>query len=174
MTVEVWANDEHRIGLKPILRRVWARRGQRPVVPVKHRYKWSYLHGFVRPEGGATFWWLTAWVDIEAWNLVLREFAAFVGCGQTATGFKQVLLVVDQAGWHTSDQVEVPQGIELVFLPARSPELQPCERLWPLSNEAICNRHFDSIEHLELTQCKRCCQLQNQPQPVQSYTRFHW
>ncbi len=38
---ELWAMDEHRIGLKPILRRTWAKRGQRPVVLVHHRYQWS-------------------------------------------------------------------------------------------------------------------------------------
>src|SRR3982751_4075456 len=27
--IEVWATDEHRLGLKPILRRVWAPKGQR-------------------------------------------------------------------------------------------------------------------------------------------------
>jgi hypothetical protein len=35
--VEVWASDEHRIGLKPILRRVWAPRGQRPVIAIHPR-----------------------------------------------------------------------------------------------------------------------------------------
>jgi hypothetical protein len=36
-TVELWAFDEHRIGLKPILRRVWVFNGQRPTVVVQHR-----------------------------------------------------------------------------------------------------------------------------------------
>jgi hypothetical protein len=34
-TVEVWAFDEHRLGLKPITRRVWARKGQRPITRVR-------------------------------------------------------------------------------------------------------------------------------------------
>jgi hypothetical protein len=39
-------------------------------------------------------------------------------------------LVLDQAGFHTGGEVVVvPEGIELEFLPARSPELQPAERL---------------------------------------------
>ena len=173
--VEVWANDEHRIGLKPLLRRVWAKRGQRPVVPVQHRYEWSYLHGFVRPSDGATFFWQTSWVDVEAWQLVLGEFAAWVGAGTQDDGtFKQVLLVVDNAGWHTGHALKVPEGIELVFLPPRSPELQPCERLWPLTNQAICNTHFDSLDQLERAQARHCCLLQDNPQLVQPYTRFHW
>ena len=38
--IEVWATDEPRIGLKPILRRVWAPKGQRPIALGHHRYKW--------------------------------------------------------------------------------------------------------------------------------------
>lgn len=173
--VQVWANDEHRIGLKPVLGRVWCKRGHRPVAPVQHRYQWSYLHGFVRPSDGATFWWLTSWVDIEAWNLVLREFAVWVGCGLQEDGTTtKVLLVVDNAGWHTGEAVQLPCGLELVFLPPRSPELQPCERLWPLSNQALYNRHFDSLDQLERQQSHHCCTLQDNPHIVQKHTRFHW
>jgi hypothetical protein len=168
--LRVWAFDEHRIGLKPILRRVWAKRGHRPVVSVQPRYEWRYLHGFVEPSSGGTFWWLTSWVDVEAFNLVLREFAAW--CKPTPA--TPVLLVLDQAGWHCSGDVQVPLGITLIFLPPYSPELQPAERLWPLSNQAICNQRFDTIQDMEDAQCLRCRQLQQQPQLVRAYTRFHW
>src|SRR4051794_15694090 len=47
--VEVWATDEHRIGLKPIIRRVWAPKGQRPIALGHHRYKWLYVTAFVQP-----------------------------------------------------------------------------------------------------------------------------
>src|SRR3954452_20255183 len=53
--VEVWATDEHRIGLKPILRRVWAPQGQRPIALGHHRYKWLYVTAFVQPISGETF-----------------------------------------------------------------------------------------------------------------------
>ncbi len=168
--MQVWAFDEHRIGLKPILRRVWAKRGQRPLTVVHPRYEWLYLHGFVEPQSGRTFWYLTSWVDAQAFNLVLQEFAAWCGAGDDTP----VLLVVDQAGWHAGQEVVVPPGITLIFLPPYSPELQPAERLWPLSNEAICNKHFDSLQELEETQCVRCCQLQEQPELVKSFALFHW
>jgi hypothetical protein len=41
------------------------------------------------------------------------------------------------------------QAIDLGFLPSASPELQPSEKLWPLSNEGVANRHFEQIEDLE-------------------------
>ena len=42
--------DEHRIGLKPIIGRVWAERGKAPTVPVQHRYQWLYLYAFACPR----------------------------------------------------------------------------------------------------------------------------
>ncbi len=168
--MQVWALDEHRIGLKPILRRMWAKRGQRPVVSVQPRYEWRYLHGFVEPSSGRTFWWLTSWVDVEAFNLVLREFASWSGAGVETP----VLLVLDRAGWHCSEQVRVPPGITLIFLPPYSPELQPAQRLWPLSNEGVCNQRFHTIPDMEEAQCQRCCQLQQQTDLVRSYTLFKW
>ena len=50
--VEVWAFDEHRIGLKSVLRRIWARRGERPIAVSTHKYEWIYLYGFVQPATG--------------------------------------------------------------------------------------------------------------------------
>lgn len=56
---------------------------------------------------------------------------------------------MDQAGWHTSSQVEVPEGIHLEFMPSHSPELQPAERLWPLTNEAVASQLFQTLDDLE-------------------------
>jgi hypothetical protein len=39
----LWAEDEHRLGLLPIVRRVWAPRGQRPMAWVQRRYQWLYV-----------------------------------------------------------------------------------------------------------------------------------
>ena len=79
------------------------------------------------------------------------EFAKEVG----ASKHKRILLVLDQAGWHTSGEIEVPEGIHLEFLPTGSPELQPAERLWPLTNEAIANRPFEGISEIILPAAAR-------------------
>src|SRR5260221_3841609 len=93
-----------------------------------------------------------------------------VGTGPT----KQILLVLDRAGWHTSKEIVVPEGIHLLFLPPYSPELQPCERLWPLSNEGVANRSFRTLDDLEAAQVQRCVVLQDQLQVIRSLTHFHW
>ena len=145
--VELWTTDRHRIGLKPILRRVWSPRGQRARAPVQHRYQWCYLYAFVHPGSGRTWWLLLPTVSIAAFTLALAEFAQAVGAGLG----KQVIIVLDGAGWHVSAQVQVPAGVHLHNLPPYSPELQPAERLWPLTNEALANRHFHDLDALPLS-----------------------
>ena len=95
-TVEVWAFDEHRLGLKPITRRVWARQGQRPIARVNHRYQWLYLYGFVEPSSGQVVWYLFNTVNIEAFQKTLEAFARELGAGTD----KIIILVLDNAGWH--------------------------------------------------------------------------
>lgn len=169
-SVEVWAMDEHRIGLKPILRKVWVRKGSRPRVRVQQRYEWLYLYGFVHPHAGRTEWLILPTVDLEMMNLALAHFAQAVG----ASNDKRIALVLDQAGWHASALLQVPQGLHLIFLPPYSPELQPCERLWPLSNESITSRWFPSLNALQEAQIQRCQILLQQHDIIHRTTCFHW
>jgi transposase len=169
-TVELWAVDEHRIGLKPILRKVWTLAGQRPITPVEHRYAWRYLVGFVHPASGRTVWHLATTVNVELFSVELEAFAHQVGAGPT----KQIVLVLDGAGWHESPKVYVPEHVHLLFLPPHSPELQPAEHLWPLTNTVLANRHFASIEALEDAQAEHCVALQARPDLIRSTTRFSW
>ncbi|WP_446377289.1 IS630 family transposase [Coleofasciculus sp. E2-BRE-01] len=122
--IEVWAIDEHRVGLKPVIRRTWVDEWTVPTAKVNWRFQWLWLYGFVHPKSGQTYWWILPYVNIQLFNKVLADFAQHFNIGRK----KQVILVVDQAGWHTSDKVEVPQGIHLEFLPSHSPELQLIER----------------------------------------------
>jgi len=162
--------DEHRLGLKPIQRRVWAKRGQRPIARVQHRYQWLYLYAFVHPQSGQTEWFILPRVNVAWFNAALTAFAQAVGAGT----HRQILLVLDGAGWHRSSKVVVPEGIHLEFLPPYSPELQPAERLWQLSDEPIVNRHFEDLDALEAVLAQRCRTLSNLPQLIHQHTHFHW
>jgi hypothetical protein len=98
----------------------------------QHRYQWCYLYAFVHPSSGRTWWLLLPTVSVAAFTLALQEFAQVVRAGHG----KHIRLVLDGAGWHSSPHVHVPAGLHVHFLPPYSPELQPAERLWPLTNEA--------------------------------------
>ena len=47
--IEVWFQDEARVGQQGTLARLWARRGTRPRAPKDCRYAWAYLFGAVCP-----------------------------------------------------------------------------------------------------------------------------
>ncbi|MCA1716226.1 MAG: IS630 family transposase [Actinobacteria bacterium] len=168
--VELWAEDEARLGLKPVARRAWAPVGRRPTARFKRGYKWTYVYGFVRPESGEVFWLILPTVNVEVFSMALFEFAKEAGAGEN----KRILLVVDKAGWHTGGEVELPEGVHLEFLPSGSPELQPAERLWPLTNEAVANRLFEEIEELEGALVERCVQLLDQTEAIRDLTNYHW
>jgi transposase len=68
----------------------------------------------------------------------------------------------------------VPDHVHLLFLPLYSPALRPIEHLWPLTNTALVNRRFTSIEELEDAQLACCATLQQQPARICASTRFHW
>ena len=167
---EVWALDQHRLGLQPIQRRVWAPIGQRPLAPVQPRYEWLYVYAFVRPTTGQTFWLLLPTVTTPVMTVALELFAQHVGAGPS----KRIDLVLDQAGFHTAHELVVPEGIRLEFLPAYSPELQPAERLWPLVDEALANRHLPDLDALTEVVSQRCLTVADHPATVRAHTYFHW
>ena len=169
--VELWPTDEHRIGLKPLLRRVWTPGSSpRPQALVQHRFAWCYLVGFVHPASGRTVFHLASAVSIELFEVELAAFAEQVGAGPR----KQIVLVLGQAGWHASPTLRVPEHVHLLFLPPYSPELQPAEHLWPLTNTVLINRHFADLDELEDAQARRCVALQKRTDLIRSPTRFPW
>ena len=131
--VELWCEDEHRLGLKPIVRKVWSPVGQRPHVEVHQRYEWTYLYAFARPNSGEVQWLILPAVSAQAFSVALENFAKEVGRER-----ENAYYWCRQGRLHTAkNKLEVPEGIHLEFLPSHSPELQPSERLWPLSNREL-------------------------------------
>ena len=142
--------------------------GERPTARFKRAYEWTYLYGFVHPESGDLFWMILPTVNTELFSLALGEFAREVGAGKE----RRILLVVDKAGWHTGGEVQIPEGIDLEFLPKGSPELMPAERLWPLTNEALANGLFEEIEEVEEALMQRCIELLDQTEAIRDLTNY--
>ena len=80
--IEVWSFDERRVGLKPIIGKVWAPIGERLSSIVYHGYEWVYIYGFVNPLTGKTEWFIIPIVNIEWLNLVLENLVKQTGAGQ--------------------------------------------------------------------------------------------
>jgi len=169
-TITVWAEDEHRLGLLPVVRRVWAPKGQRPTPHVRRRYEWLYVYGFVRPHTGHSWWCLLPTVSTQAFALALSTFARDEGIDAT----HRAVVLLDQAGWHLAHDLAVPGGIDLVWLPSYSPELQPAEHLWPLIDEPIANQVFPNLDALETVLVDRCRTLEADRDRLHAHTHFHW
>jgi transposase len=168
--VAIWAEDEHRLGLLPVVRRTWAPRGRRPTAWGQRRYQWLYVYAFVRPTTGQSWWCLLPTVSTETMTAALAAFAADEGIDAS----RRAVLVLDGAGWHTSGRLIVPDGIDLVFLPPASPELQPVERVWALVDEPVANQTFADLDALEAVLVTRCQTLRSAQRIIKAHTRFHW
>jgi transposase len=149
---------------------VWAPRGQRPVAVGHHRYEWLYVTAFVRPAAGEVFWYLANGVSKPFFAALLALFAREAGAGRERT----IVLVLDNAGWHTEPGLAVPDGIRLVYLPPYSPELQPAERLWPLLDEPLVNRHAADLDAVDAAVAERCRFLEADRDIITAHTRFRW
>ena len=147
---------------------VCIRRGMRPHAST--RMHSGEPAGFVEPKTGKTLWYLIPRVNTTWMNLVFKTFATEAGANEN----KIILLVQDRAGWHRSEKVDLPSGIETEFLPPYSPQLQPAERLWSLVDEPIVNENIAHIEELEEILSKRCCVLTQMTEEIKNLTNYHW
>jgi transposase len=139
--------DEGRFGLQPNLGRCWTLRKVRRHCKVKPGYKNFYLYSSISPISGEHFTLLLPWVNTEIMNLYLEYLSS-------AFKDKQLMLIMDQAGWHRSKNLQKPENIKFVYLPPYSPELNPVERLWAWLRRHTCrNRMFESVSALKDTLC---------------------
>lgn len=95
--------------------------------------------------------------------------------GQVATDFSHyfVILLVDPAGWHLSNGLNLPDNVRLIYQPAYSPELNPAEHVWEeLREKELANTAFDSLSTLEDALCRGLLKLAEDPQRLRSLTNF--
>ena len=168
--VEVWGQDEARLGLKPVTRRVWWLKGCRPTSCGRTRYEWLYVYGFARPATGQTFTLILPRVKVEWMGQALAAFAAHAD----PEGEKVLVLVLDNAGWHRAKGLAVPANVRLHFLPPCTPELQPVEPFWALVREAVANDTFGRLADLKRRVVRRCQRLADDRATVKGAVGFHW
>ena len=121
--IEIWFQDEARIGQKNKITRRWAKKGTRPQAPKDQRTRSAYIFGAICPARGVGAGLVLPRCNTDAMNLHLKEISIAVAPGAHA------IVIVDQAGWHFSKTLETPDNITLLPLPAKSPELNPVENI---------------------------------------------
>ena len=122
--VEVWFQDEARIGQKNTLTRVWGQTGSRPAAPKDLGFASAYVFGAVCPSQGKAAALIMPICNTAAMNHHLCEISSQVAADAHA------VVILDGASWHNSHGLVVPSNITLLALPPYSPELNPVERVW--------------------------------------------
>jgi putative transposase len=170
LPIEIWFQDEARVGQQGTLTRVWARRGTRPRAPRDRRYAWAYLFGAVCPERAVGAGLVLPYANAEAMNLHLQEVSRHVTPGAHA------VLVLDGAGWHGRAALEeVPRNLTLLPLPPYSPELNPVENVWGyLRQNQLSLRVWPDYAAIVDTCCQAWNALMAMPDRIASITRREW
>jgi len=140
--IEIWFQDEARVGQKGTLDYIWAPVGWRPAAVRDNRHDSVYLFGAIchaRAVGAAI---IMPAANTEAMNEHLKEISAQVSPGAHA------ILVRDGAGWHQpGKRLHTPDNITLLALPPYSPELNPMENIWDyLRGNKLSMRIWDSYD----------------------------
>jgi len=142
--IRLFFQDEARVGQKGRVCHRWFTRGKRPSGRADQRYTFAYIFGAVEPGTDNAFALIMPEVSTDAMQIYLDKFAETIGNDE------HVAMVLDQAGWHVANDLKVPDCITLVPLPARSPELNPVERLWLyLKERFLSHRLLDDYDAIE-------------------------
>ena len=167
--LEIWFQDEARVGQQGTLTRKWARRGTRPRAPCDTRYTWSYIFGAACPSRGVAAGLILPYINTEAMGLHLNEISKAIAPGGYA------LLIVDGASWHGAKDLNVPDNMSLIKLPPYSPELNPMENVWAyLRANKLAITVFDSYEEI-LDKCSQAWNFfANDPDRITSITNREW
>ena len=169
LQVEIWFQDEARLGQKNGRVRIWAKKGTRPRLPADQRYTNAYLFGAICPMGAKGAALMLLFANTAAMQMHLDE----ISCNVAAKAHGVVLM--DRAGWHSTDQLKVPKNLTIILLPSRSPELNPVENIWQyLRQNWLSNRVFEDYDAIIEAGCQAWNKLIDQPETIMSIGMRDW
>ncbi len=168
--IELWWQDEARVGQQGSLTYIWADKGSRPRAPRDQRYDWAYIFGAVCPARGIGAALVLPIVSTEAMNLHLAEISTNVAAGAHA------VVTLDGAGWHQQGgKLKLPHNISLLPLPPYSPELNPVENVSQfLKQNDLANRVFENYDAIVDACCDAWNKLVSAPEKIRSIASRPW
>jgi len=160
-------SDEAAFGLMNDPKSCWVK-GERPTIPCQTIREKTYAYAAVNPYNGDMISLILPYANTAAMNIFLEEVSI-----RQADRF--TLMFVDQAGWHTAKDLQIPANIRLAYLLAYSPELNPTEHIWDeLREKYFHNVVFDSLGATEDRLEAGLRDLERDAKRVQSMTGFGW
>ena len=138
----LYFQDETRLGLITKQKKVLSIKGNCPIGKYKHSYKYFWLWGSFSPITGDSHYIISEGVCKDMFIEYLKDFSK-----QNPKELKTI--IIDNAGFHSTKNVELPNNIVLLPIPPYSPELNPAERVWQEIKSNISMKIYYTIEHLE-------------------------
>jgi len=115
--------------------------GVKPILPYQHKFQTTYLYGSYSPINGDSFVWEVNGVNTELFEKYLHQFSK-----HKPDEYK--IVVIDNAGFHSTKNIEIPDNIYLLRIPPYCPELNPCEQVWQYIKNRYKNQLFENMEKL--------------------------
>ena len=166
--IRLMFQDEARFGRMARIRRCWAPAPLRPMVRNGYERQFTYVYGAVSPLQGQLDWSLSPNMNTEQMN----EFLAQVG---QAHPDEFIVMVVDGASSHRSQELRVPENIRLHRLSGYSPVLNPQEHVWDeLREKEFPNRVFESLDAVVGQLEAGLPRLAGNPKALRSLTAWPW
>jgi transposase len=146
----------------------WAPSGVRPEVGAQMIREYVYVFGAVSPQDGCHDSLVLPYANTEAMSIFLEEV------GKRHSG-ERILMFMDQASWHRSKVLEIPQNMELAFLPPYSPDLNPQEQIWDeLREKFFCNKTFKTLKAVMDNAVKGLQFLESIPEKIKKLAGRNW
>jgi len=141
-SVNIYFQDEARFGLKTLVGRCLTAIGVKPIVKYQHAFKNTYLYGSFSPINGDSFVYEIEGTTSEIFYKYLVEFSKYKP--------KELKIIfIDNAGFHSLKNYELPQNIQLIRIPPYSPELNPSEKIWGFIKQSYKNKVFENLENVK-------------------------
>ncbi len=85
------------------------------------------------------------------------------------------IVIIDGAGWHKSNDLQIPDNITLIKLPPYSPELNPIEMIWQyIKNNFLNNLVFNDYDAIVNACCTAWNNLLKETGRIKSITSRQW
>lgn len=144
----------------------WAKKGIRPLVPSHHIREYRYAYGAVEPTTGEGFFLVLPYCNTDCMKVFLKELSE---------SYKEdyIILVCDGAMWHKSKGLDIPDNIEITFIPPYTPEMNPIEQIWKeIRTRGFKNEVFGTLAKV----IDRLCETINTitPETIMSITKRDW
>jgi len=140
-SVNLYFQDESRFGLMSHIGRCVTARGVRPIISYQHKFESTYLYGSYSPIDGDSFVW-------EINGVCTDIFAAYLNALSKHKPDEYKIVVIDNAGFHSTKNIEIPENIHLLNIPPYTPELNPCEQIWQYLKTRFKNQPFCNMKDL--------------------------